>query len=563
MEEKIKWVVKDNKLNEDASQLSNELNVDIIIAEMLVSRGIKTFDQSKSFFRPNISQLHDPFLMRDMNIAVERILLAINQKEKIMVYGDYDVDGISSVALMSSFLKDMGAIVSTYIPDRSEGYGLSTNGIEEAYEKNQTLIITLDCGINAIQQSKFASEKGIDLVICDHHLPSEALPKACAILNPKRKDCNYPFKELCGCGIGFKLIQAINNKIGKKIENILHFLDLVAIACAADIVSLEGENRTLTFLGLRQLNSKPRLGIKLLINQKSKIKINDLLFFIAPRINAAGRLAKPSIGLRLLTETKKDKLIEIINTIEELNSKRREVEKSMANQAFEKIKSSTNNNFYSSVVCQDDWHKGVIGIVASRLIDKFYKPTIVFCESKKGELTGSGRSIKNVDIHEILSRCEEYILSYGGHKYAAGLKIAKKNLISFSQKFDEESGKLLNNNLPSKQILIESEINLRSITPKFFRILNQFQPFGPANKTPIFLSKNLEVFGDIHKVGKNKEHLKINISQDRENIFSAIGFNLSSKIEILETSNFDMVYTIEENIWNGKSTIQLNIKDIK
>ena len=321
MEEKIKWVLKANNLKQDASQLSDELNVDIIIAEMLVSRGIKTFDQSKSFFRPNISQLHDPFLMRDMNIAVERILLAINQKEKIMVYGDYDVDGISSVALMSSFLKEMGAIVSTYIPDRSEGYGLSTNGIEEAFEKNQTLIITLDCGINAIQQSKFASEKGVDLIICDHHLPSEVLPKACAILNPKRKGCNYPFKELCGCGIGFKLIQAINYKSGRKIENILHLLDLVAIACAADIVSLEGENRTLTFLGLKQLNSKPRLGIKLLINQKSKIKINDLLFFIAPRINAAGRLAKPSIGLRLLTETKKDELREIIHTIEKLNSK--------------------------------------------------------------------------------------------------------------------------------------------------------------------------------------------------------------------------------------------------
>lgn len=563
MEEKIEWVVKAKKLKEDASQLSNELNVDIIIADMLVSRGIKTFDQSKSFFRPNISHLHDPFLMKDMNIAVERILLAINQNEKIMVYGDYDVDGISSVALLSSFLKDIGAIVSTRIPDRSEGYGLSTNAIQEAYEKNQTLIITLDCGINAIQQSKFASQKGVDLIICDHHLPCETLPEACAILNPKRKDCNYPFKELCGCGIGFKLVQAINYKNGREIENILHLLDLVAIACAADIVSLDGENRTLTFLGLKQLNSKPRLGIKLLINQKSKIKINDLLFFIAPRINAAGRLSKPSIGLRLLTETKKDVLGEIINTIEELNSKRRKVEKSMAVQAIEKIKSSKNNNLYTSVVCQGNWHKGVIGIVASRLIDKFYKPTIVFCESKKGELIGSGRSIKNVDIHEILSRCEKYILSYGGHKYAAGLKIAKKNLTNFSQKFDEESGKILNNNLPSKQILIESEINFSSITPKFFRILNQFQPFGPANKTPIFLSKNLKVFGEIHKVGRNKEHLKINISQDRENIFSAIGFNLSSKIEILETSNFDMVYTIEENIWNGKSSIQLNIKDIK
>ena len=563
MAEKIKWVVKDYNEKEDILQLSKTLNVDIVIAKMLIGRGIKTFDDSKFFFRPNIYQLHDPFLMKDMYFAVERILLAINQKEKIMVYGDYDVDGISSVALMTSFLKEIGAHVSTYIPDRSEGYGLSVTAIDQAHGKNQTLIITLDCGINAIQQSKFASKKGVDLIICDHHLPGDVLPKACAILNPKRKDCNYPFKELCGCGVGFKLIQAINEKNGKGIENILHFLDLVAIACAADIVSLNGENRTLTFLGLKQLNTKPRLGIKLLINQKSKIKINDLLFFIAPRINAAGRLAKPSIGLRLLTKTKKDELIEIINIIERLNSKRKEVEKSMTNQALEKIKNSKNNNLYSNVVFEDNWHKGVIGIVAARLIDRFYKPTIVFCESKKGELTGSGRSIKNVDIHKILSRCQEYILSYGGHKYAAGLKIAKENLTNFTNKFDEESGKFIDNHLPTRQIFIESEINLRSITPKFFRILNQFQPFGPANKTPIFLSRNLKVFGEIHKVGKNKEHLKINIFQDSENIFSAIGFNLSSKLDVIETSNFDMVYTIEENIWNGKSSLQLNIKDIK
>ena len=565
MERKVNWVINKDVNKEEALKLSKELNIDLIIAEMLVKRGIRTFDQSKQFFRPDPKYLHNPFLMKDMVIAVDRILLAINSQERIMIYGDYDVDGITSVALLSNFLEGLGCIVSIYIPDRSEGYGLSTNAIEMAYNQNQSLIIALDCGIKAIDQSKFAIKKGIDLIICDHHVPGNKLPSALAILNPKREDCNYPFKELCGCGIGFKLIQAINERIGNDINTISEFYDLVAIACAADVVPLVGENRVLTFLGLNQLNMNPRLGLQLLFDQRDKreIKINDLLFYIAPRINATGRLANASIALSLLTLNNKYDLRKIVKRVEELNTKRRDIEKSMTNEALEQIRKSDTHNNYSNVVFKKNWHKGVIGIVASRIIDRYYKPTIVFCESNSGKLTGSGRSIKGVNLLKILSNCEKYIKKYGGHKYAVGLQIDEKDLEKFIEKFDIECGKFVDYDLPSREISLECEICFESINPKFIRILNQFQPFGPSNQAPNFLSKNVEITGMVQNVGKNNEHVKINVMQDPKKNFSAIGFNLSKKLSELDTSNFDLVYNIEENIWNGKKTIQLNIKDLK
>ena len=565
MERKVKWVINKAVNKEEALKLSIELNVDFIIAEMLVKRGIRTFDQSKQFFRPDSQYLHNPFLMKDMAIAVDRILLAINRKERILIYGDYDVDGITSVALMSDFLEGLGGIVSRYIPDRSEGYGFSTNAIEMAYDQNQSLIIALDCGIKAIDQSKVAIKKGVDLIICDHHVPGNKLPSALAILNPKRKDCNYPFKELCGCGIGFKLIQAINERIGNDINGISEFYELVAIACAADIVPLVGENRVFTFLGLSQLNRNPREGLKLLINQRDKqeIKINDLLFYIAPRINATGRLANASIALSLLTLKNKYELRKIVKRVEELNTKRRDIEKSITNEALEQISKCDTCNHYSNVVFKKKWHKGVVGIVASRIVDRHYKPTIVFSESGSGKLTGSGRSIKGVNLLKILSNCEKYISKYGGHKYAAGLQIDENDLEKFIEKFDIECSKFVDYNLPSREISVEREICFESINPKFIRILNQFQPFGPSNQAPIFLSKNVEIAGVVQNVGKNNEHLKINVMQDTKNIFSAIGFNLSKKINEMDTSNFDLVYTIEENNWNGKKSIQLNIKDLK
>tara|TARA_B100000925_G_scaffold288701_1_gene270210 strand:- start:930 stop:2627 length:1698 start_codon:yes stop_codon:yes gene_type:complete len=565
MERKVKWVINKAVNKEEALKLSIELNVDFIIAEMLVKRGIRTFDQSKQFFRPDSQYLHNPFLMKDMAIAVDRILLAINRKERILIYGDYDVDGITSVALMSDFLEGLGGIVSRYIPDRSEGYGLSTSAIEMAYDQNQSLIIALDCGIKAIDQSKVAINKGVDLIICDHHVPGNKLPSALAILNPKRKDCNYPFKELCGCGIGFKLIQAINERIGNDINGISEFYELVAIACAADIVPLVGENRVFTFLGLSQLNRNPREGLKLLINQRDKqeIKINDLLFHIAPRINATGRLANASIALSLLTLKNKYELRKIVKRVEELNTKRRDIEKSITNEALEQISKCDTCNHYSNVVFKKKWHKGVVGIVASRIVDRHYKPTIVFSESGSGKLTGSGRSIKGVNLLKILSNCEKYISKYGGHKYAAGLQIDENDLEKFIEKFDIECSKFVDYNLPSREISVEREICFESINPKFIRILNQFQPFGPSNQAPIFLSKNVEIAGVVQNVGKNNEHLKINVMQDTQNIFSAIGFNLSKKINEMDTSNFDIVYTIEENNWNGKKSIQLNIKDLK
>ena len=534
---------------------------------MLIKIGIKTFNQAKDFFRPNIEQLHDPFLMKDMNKAVNRILQAIENKESIMIFGDYDVDGTSSVALLSSFLNDIGANISTYIPDRNnEGYGISLKAIDLAEQNKETLIIALDCGIKASDQVQYALKKKIDFIICDHHNPSNQLPNAYAILKPKRKDCKYPFKELCGCGVGFKLIQAINKRRGLEIENILSYLDLVAVAIAADIVPLIGENRILTYVGLQLINSNPRIGLHCILknNKKKEFNIGDLIFYIAPRINAAGRMDHASLALELLLEKDLNKGEKLAEKIEKLNLKRREIEKNITEEALKKIVDENNPKSNSTVVFEKSWNKGVIGIVASRIIEKHYKPTIVFCKSNDGSLTGSARSIKGVDLYKILEECKTTILQFGGHKYAAGLTIKKENYISFKSSFEEAVNNYVKNKLPIKEIRIESKITLDSITPKFFRILNQFEPFGPGNRRPIFLSEHLSLKGELSKIGKNKEHLKLSVEQESDKTFSAIGFWLSEKAtKISSNSTFSMLYTIDENTWNGITSIQLKIKDIK
>ena len=563
----MNWIIEENTDNRTIEQLSKELNVNKIISSMLVKRGIKTFNQAKDFFRPNINQLHDPFLMKDMNEAVNRILQAIENKEPMMIFGDYDVDGTSSVALLSSFLKDIGAKLSTYIPDRNnEGYGISLKAIDLAEKNKETLIIALDCGIKANDQVQYALKKEIDFIICDHHNPSNQLPNAYAILNPKRKDCKYPFKELCGCGVGFKLIQAINKRKGLEMENIIHYLDLVAVAIAADIVPLIGENRILTYVGLQVINSNPRLGLHCLLqnNNKKEFNVGDLMFYVGPRINAAGRMDHASLALELLLEKELDKGKKLAEKIEELNIQRREIEKNITEQALKKIDNENKLNSNSTVVFEKSWNKGVIGIVASRLIEKHYKPTIVFCKSKDGSLTGSARSIKGVDLYEILETCKPKILQFGGHKYAAGLTIEENDYASFKESFEKEVGDYINNKLPENEIRIESKIELSSITPKFFRILNQFEPFGPGNRRPIFLSEHLSLKGGLNKIGKNREHLKLSVSQESDKTFSAIGFWLSEKAtSISSNSTFSMLYTIDENTWNGITTIQLKIKDIK
>ena len=563
----MNWIIEENTDNRTIEQLSKELNVNKIISSMLVKRGIKTFNQAKDFFRPKINQLHDPFLMKDMNEAVNRILQAIENKEPMMIFGDYDVDGTSSVALLSSFLKDIGAKLSTYIPDRNnEGYGISLKAIDLAEKNKETLIIALDCGIKANDQVQYALKKEIDFIICDHHNPSNQLPNAYAILNPKRKDCKYPFKELCGCGVGFKLIQAINQRKGLEMENIIHYLDLVAVAIAADIVPLIGENRILTYVGLQVINSNPRLGLHCLLqnNNKKEFNVGDLMFYVGPRINAAGRMDHASLALELLLEKELDKGEKLAEKIEELNIQRRKIEKNITEQALKKIDNENKLNSNSTVVFENSWNKGVIGIVASRLIEKHYKPTIVFCKSKEGNLTGSARSIKDVDLYKILEKCKANILKFGGHKYAAGLTIEENDYASFKESFEKAVGDYINNKLPENEIRIESKIELSSITPKFFRILNQFEPFGPGNRRPIFLSEHLSLKGGLNKIGKNREHLKLSVSQESDKTFSAIGFWLSEKAtSISSNSTFSMLYTIDENTWNGITTIQLKIKDIK
>ena len=561
----MNWVIKNNIDKESVKKLSDELNISPILSSMLVKREIKTFDQAKIFFRPNYEMLHDPFLMKDMNLAVDRIQKAIRDKESIMIFGDYDVDGTSSVALLSLYLGSIGLNVTTYLPDRkSEGYGISIKAIDNAFEKKQKLIIALDCGIKAHKQVNYAKEKGIEFIICDHHNPDENIPQALAVLNPKRKDCVYPYKELCGCGVGFKFVQAIESK--QLVDNkIINYLDLVALAIAADVVPLTGENRVLAFIGLQIINSNPKLGIHSLLkkNTKKEYTISDLMFYVAPRINAAGRIKHASLALELLISKEKNSAEKLALEIEELNTLRREIEREMTVQAVDQVDKS-NQKLNSIVVFDSEWNKGVVGIVASRLVDKYYKPSVVFCESSKGYLTASARSIKGLDLYLIMNECKQYIDQFGGHKYAAGLTIKKENLEPFKKQFEHIVCQTIDSSIFEQELQIESKINLSEITPKFFRILKQFEPFGTGNKSPLFLSENLRLKGKPFELGKEKEHIKLNLSQDGINSYSSIGFWFSNKFNDIENKeNFSAVYHIDENNWKDVTSIQLKLKDLK
>ena len=561
----MNWVIKENVDNEFVSTLSKELNISPILSSMLVKRDIKTFDQAKTFFRPNFEMLHDPFLMKDMSIAVERIQKAIEKKESVMIFGDYDVDGTSSVALLSSYLESLGLCVTKYLPDRkNEGYGISINAIDNALKKKQKLIIALDCGIKAHKQVEYAKKKGIEFIICDHHNPDIKIPNALAVLNPKRKDCEYPYKELCGCGVGFKLVQAIESRHSND-NQIINYLDLVALAIAADVVPLTGENRVLAFIGLQIINSNPKLGIHCLLkkNIKKEYTISDLMYYVGPRINAAGRIKHASLALELLMCNEINSAEKLALEIEDLNTSRREIEKDITNQAIDQVENSS-KKLNSIVVFDSDWNKGVIGIVASRLVDKYYKPSVVFCESSEGFLTASARSIKGLNLFSVISQCEEYIDQFGGHKYAAGLTIKKENLERFKKRFENIVSQKIDNNVFEQKLLIESKINLSEITPKFFRVLKQFEPFGPGNKSPMFLSENLKINGKPLELGKEKEHIKLNLTQDNKISYSSIGFWFSNKFNNLENKeNFSAVFNIDENNWKNRSSIQLKLKDLK
>lgn len=561
----MRWTLKPTPQKEKVHKLANELQIEETLASILCQRNIESFEEAKKFFRPNLEDIHDPFLMKDMYKAVERIEKAIEKDENILIYGDYDVDGTTAVSLVASYLKTIYPNIATYIPDRyDEGYGVSYAGIDFAFDNDFSLIIALDCGIKAIEKVAYASEKNIDFIICDHHKPGPEIPKAVAVLNAKRADCNYPFDELCGCGVGFKLIQALGSKRDQTIDDFIPYLDLVATAIAADIVPIIGENRILAYFGLQVINSNPRNGIKALIHQikKKELTITDVVFIIAPRINAAGRIKHGNYAVELLTEMDFDSAVEFARAIEIFNADRKELDKKITNEALIQIIDNKEETRFTSVVYQEDWHKGVIGIVASRLIETYYRPTLVFTKSGN-KLAASARSVKDFDVYEALEECAEFIEQFGGHKYAAGLTLLPENYINFKNKFEEVVAKTIDKKLLTPEISIDAEIDLSEITPKFFRIIQQMAPFGPQNMTPIFKSTCVRDNGYGKQVGSDKTHLKLNVFQgDNQKTYNAIGFNLGDKIDLVE-NDFDIVYSLDENEWNGYKSVQLVLRDLK
>ena len=561
----MKWIPINIPNQKEIDSLAKKLSVDLLISKILVQRGINSFDKAKKFFRPKLEDLYDPFLMKDMDIAVDRIQNAISKKERILVYGDYDVDGVTSVALVYSYLVKSYSNIIKYIPDRyKEGYGISRKGIDYAKKEKVHLIISLDCGITAIDKINYANELEIDFIICDHHIPLENLPNAIAVLDPKRKDCRYPFKELCGCGIGFKLIQALAVIDNKPFDDLIVYLDLVAIAIAADIVPIIDENRVLAFYGIEQINKNPRAGLREMINSvKSKIKINDLVFRIAPRINSSGRMDKAMRSVELLIE-KNDKNLEALSEkIELLNTGRRMKQEIIINEALEEIKNQKEIKTFSTTVYKEDWHKGVIGIVASKLIEYYYKPTIVLTKSE-GLIVGSVRSVKGFDIYSVLKKCKKALIQFGGHKYAAGVTLYSKKLDEFKKLFEENVKSSISEDQRIKSVYYESEIKFTDITNKLYRILNQLAPFGPKNSQPLFVTHKCLDTGGSRLVGKEKNHLRLEVVDNDGVEISGIAFSKAKHIlEIKKQKKFSILYSIDKNEYNGKSNIEINVRDFR
>lgn len=562
----MRWNLKPQPDSHKVNHLAEALNVDAITAGLLVQRGVETYEQAKEFFRPSLSDLHNPYLMKDMDKAVARIERAIANGENILIFGDYDVDGTTSVALVSSYLKTWYPNIDTYIPDRyGEGYGVSIAGIDYADDNGCTLIIALDCGIKSIDKVAYAKAKGIDFIICDHHRPGDELPDAVAVLDPKRDDCTYPYDELCGCGVGFKLIQALAQKRGQSIADLVPYLDLVATAIAADIVPITGENRVLAKFGLEVINSNPRPGIKALTqNLKQKeLCISDVVFVIAPRINAAGRIKHGRFAVELLTEASLEQAEEFAANIESLNADRKGLDKQMTVEALQQIDDNNEQDRFTTVVYQDHWHKGVIGIVASRLTETYYRPTLVFTRSGD-KLAASARSVKDFDIYNALEACSEHLEQFGGHMYAAGLTLHEEQFPLFKSKFEEVVASTIDPELLTPEISVDAEINLQDITPKFYRILKQFEPFGPGNMTPVFLTKGLRDSGYGKPIGGDNTHLKLFVRQSDSEGFGAVGFGLARKKDLAcNGQEFEAVYSVDENVWNGQASLQLRLRDIR
>ena len=561
----MRWTFKPSPKEEEVQHLQNELGpkVSPLVSELLVQRGISDFEEAKRFFRPSLDALHDPFSMQDMQVAVERLDQALTQGERILVYGDYDVDGTTAVALMYTFLLGFGAEVATYIPDRyKEGYGLSMQGIDFAKDNGFTLIIALDCGIKALDQVKYAKEQGIDIIICDHHRPGDQLPEALAILNPKRADCNYPYKELCGCGVGYKLTQAFTVHKGKAPQSTYPLLDLVATAIAADIVPVTGENRILATFGLLQLNQSGRPGLIALLKNRKKeeYQLSDLVFSAAPRINAAGRMLHGSCAVDLLSSEDPELVEQLANQIEELNQERRETERQTTEEALAFIEEKGLQETLSTVVFAENWHKGVIGIVASRLMEHYYRPTVVFTLSG-GKWVASARSIPGFDLYHGLSACSAFIEQFGGHTFAAGLTVLPEKLEGFIARFEEVVREQLGEGTQQPELRIDKRVRLDELTPSFYQILKQFAPFGPENPAPLFYSEGLTDTGRSRLVGEDKSHLKAELKQ-AEVVFGGIGFSLGDQLEAMKQA-VDVVYALNENQWKGRTNLQLEIKDLR
>lgn len=560
-----RWVVKPKNNIQKTKKLRDELGVNAVTAELLLNRGIETYKQAKHFFRPNLDHLHDPFLMKDMEKAISRIEQAIGNKEKILIYGDYDVDGTTAVSVVYSFFRDFHSGLEYYIPDRYlEGYGISIKGIDYAAENGFSLIIALDCGIKAIEKVKYAKEKGVDFIIGDHHLPGPTIPDAVAVLDPKRADCLYPYKELSGCGIGFKLIQAFIQKNSMDIQLAYQYLDLVAVSIASDIVPITGENRVLTHFGLKKLNTNPNCGLQALINlstnKSGHFSVGDIIFQIGPRINAAGRIEHARDAVKLLISKSLPEAEMYSSTVDDQNNVRKGFDLKITEEALDIIdKDEVLQRRKSTVLFKADWHKGVIGIVASRLTEKYYRPTVILTQTN-GHIAGSARSVLGFDLYEALSECADLLDQYGGHKYAAGLTMPVENVPAFQEKFEAVVQSSIKPEMLQQEVLIEAELSLADIDSKFCRILRQFEPFGPQNEAPILLSRNVQGSGYI--VGTN--HIKISVRQDNGVPFECIGFGLGEYIDHINAGHpFDICYTIEENTWRGKKNLQLNIKAIR
>ena len=583
-----RWIIAQDVEQQKVKELSKAIGVDDKLATLLVQRGITTYNEAKDFFRPSLNQLHDPFLMKDMDKAVDRLVKAMKDGEKILIYGDYDVDGTTAVALIYTYLKNLinKKKIEFYIPDRyEEGYGISYKGIDYAADNGFGLVIVLDCGIKAVEKINYANERGVDFIICDHHRPGDEIPQAVAVLDSKRNDCGYPYKELSGCGVGFKLITGLSMRLGRPIEEVYELLDYVAVSIAADIVPITGENRILAFFGLKLLNKKPRPGIEAVLGHANihrkeeysssemekqnvlerELTISDLVFLIGPRINAAGRLEKASDSVRLLIATNQNHAEKLAASINDLNVKRREFDNAITEEALSMIDADEKmRNAKSTVIFNENWHKGVIGIVASRLTDSYYRPTIVLTRS--GNLiTGSARSIKNFDIYDAIDNCSDLLEHFGGHKYAAGLSLKPENLEKFSERFEQYVSEHLDEDELIPELNVDIKMDFSNITPKFVRILKQFAPFGPGNLSPVFLTENVIDSGYSRAVG-NKKHLKLTVTQrdNTENVFAGIAFHKGDLFERIHSKEpFSMCYYIEENFWQGKTTLQLNVKDIK